>query len=105
MTDLAAPENEHETATDDGVDEITEGPFEEELDVTAEDAGAFLVELGRQLQQEDELHINGNGWRLDFEFDEPVELEIELEGDEPAELEVEVELPGRVDEDEPPAVA
>jgi len=80
---------------------ITDGYFEEELHVDAADAGAFLVELGEQLQAGEELDLSGEGWRLPFAFREPVELEIEFEGDDEGELEIELELTGG-GTDEPP---
>lgn len=73
---------------------ITDGYFEEELYIDAESAGAFLIELGHQLQAGDELTITGEGWEIPFRFSEPIELEIEFEGDGQPELEIELELDG-----------
>lgn len=94
------PETESEPSTE----TITDGYFEEELHVDAEAAGAFLVELGEQLQAGDEIELAGEGWRIPFRFREPIELEIEFQGEEESELEIEVELKGG-SQDEPPEMA
>lgn len=80
---------------------VTEGFFEEEYYVSAADAGEFLIELGEQLIEEDELTVSGDDWELPFAFGEPVNLDIEYEGDSEPELEIEVELPGRVENETP----
>jgi len=82
------------------IETITDGYFEEEMTVDAESVGAFLVELGEQIQAGADIELTGEGWRLPFSYREPVELEIEFEGSEP-ELEIEVELTGG-DTDEVP---
>jgi len=94
------PESEDE----DSVDLITDGYFEEEFHVGAEDAGEFLVELGEQLQEDDEVVVSGDGWEIPFAFGDTVEIEVEFQGDDP-ELEFEVELEGRTAEDEAPDVS
>ncbi len=97
MAEVPAPEDESEPTT------ITDGYFEEEFDVDAEAAGEFLVALGEQLQEGNEVLVTGEGWEIPFAFEEPVELEVEFEGEDESELEIEVELEGRAevtDEDE-----
>lgn len=98
MPEVPEESDEPETKT------ITDGYFEEEYYVNAEDVGDFLVELGEQFREEDEITITADGWELPFSFGEPVKLDIELEGDGEPELEIEVELSGRV-EDETPSIA
>lgn len=73
---------------------ITSGYFEEELYVDAKSLGAFLVELGEQLQQGEEITITGDGWEIPFTYAGPIELEIEFEGDGQPELEIEIEFDG-----------
>ncbi len=75
--------------------------FEREYRLDAAEAGAFLVDLGEQLQEGDELTIVADDWELPFAFGEPAELEIEFEGAGEPELEIELELPGRTDETAP----
>jgi amphi-Trp domain-containing protein len=75
--------------------------FEEQYRLSAAEAGAFLVELGEQLQTDDELTIEADEWELPFAFGEPVTLELDYEGVDEPELEIELELPGRVDEGAP----
>jgi amphi-Trp domain-containing protein len=75
--------------------------FEEEFRLDASEAGEFLIGLGEQLRDSDELTISTDEWELPFAFGEPVELEIEFEGVGEPELEIEIELPGRTDEQAP----
>lgn len=75
--------------------------FEEEFRLDASEAGTFLIELGEQLRDSDELTISTEEWELPFSFGEPVELEIDYEGMGEPELEIELELPGRSDESAP----
>ncbi|MDQ2048903.1 amphi-Trp domain-containing protein [Natronolimnohabitans sp. A-GB9] len=75
--------------------------FEQEYRLDASDAGEFLVALGEQLRDGDELTISDDEWELPFAFGEPVSLEIDFEGTDEPELEIELELPGRTDETGP----
>jgi amphi-Trp domain-containing protein len=75
--------------------------FEEEYRLDASEAGEFLIGLGEQLRDGDELTIVGDEWELPFAFGEPVELEIDYDGMGEPELEIELELPGRTDEEAP----
>jgi len=75
--------------------------FEQEYRLDATEAGEFLIKLGEQLRDGDELTITTDEWKLPFAFGEPVELEIDFEGVGEPELEIELELPGRTDETAP----
>lgn len=75
--------------------------YEEEFRLDAAEAGNFLVELGTQLQEGDEVTITTDEWELPFAFGDPVELEVEYEGVGDPELEIELTLPGRTDEKAP----
>jgi len=75
--------------------------FEQTYRLDASEAGAFLIALGEQLQDGDELTLSDDEWELPFAFGEPVELEIDYEGMDDPELEIELELPGRTDETAP----
>jgi amphi-Trp domain-containing protein len=75
--------------------------FEQEYRLDASEAGEFLIRLGEQLRDGDELTIVTEEWELPFAFGEPVELEIDFEGVGEPELEIELELPGRTDETAP----
>lgn len=86
------------------IETITEGYFEEEYYISAEDVGEFLIELGEQFKEDDAITLTGDDWELPFAFGEPVNLDIEFEGDSEPELEIEVELVGRI-EDEAPDIA
>jgi amphi-Trp domain-containing protein len=75
--------------------------FEQEYRLDASEAGEFLISLGEQLRDGDELTIVTDDWELPFAFGEPVELEVDFEGVGEPELEIELELPGRTDEKAP----
>lgn len=75
--------------------------FEQEYRLSAAETGRFLVAIGEQLQQGNELTITDEEWKLPFTFGEPVELEVDFEGYEEQELEIEVEIPGAADETAP----
>jgi len=75
--------------------------FEQEYRISAAEAGEFLVDLGEQLQEDDELTITDEEWELLFAFGEPVELEVDFDGVGEPELEIELALPGRPDENAP----
>jgi amphi-Trp domain-containing protein len=75
--------------------------FEQEFRLDASEAGRFLINLGEQLRDDDELTIATDEWELPFAFGEPVELELDFDGVGEPELEIELELPGRTDEKAP----
>ncbi|QIB73911.1 amphi-Trp domain-containing protein [Halogeometricum borinquense] len=75
--------------------------FEQEYRLDASEAGKFLINLGEQLRDEDELTISTEKWELPFAFGEPIELEIDFDGVGDPELEIELSLPGRTDEKAP----
>jgi len=101
-------ESEHEERADNDESEPEERTvirsgrnFEEEYRLDASEAGEFLIALGEQLRDDDELTIVADEWELPFAFGEPVELEIDYDGMGEPELEIELELPGRTDEEAP----
>ena len=97
MTDSEPPSDEEPERT-----VIRTGrDFEQSYRLDADEAGAFLIELGEQLRDTDELSIVTEEWELPFAFGEPVELKIDFEGVDEPELEIELELPGRTDEKAP----
>jgi len=71
--------------------------FEQEYRLDASEVGEFLVALGEQLRDGDELTISDEEWELPFQFGEPVELEVDFDGMDEPELEIEIEIPGRTD--------
>ena len=75
--------------------------FEQEYRLDASEAGEFLIAIGEQLRDGDELTIVDDEWELPFAFGEPVELELDFEGMGEPSLELEIELPGRTDERAP----
>jgi amphi-Trp domain-containing protein len=95
-----------DTAEDDekNVRDLTGGMFEEVFTVSAEEAGDFLVGLGEQLQEGEEVTVTGDGWKIPFEFGDEVEIEVEYDGNEP-ELEFEIEIEGKTEDDEVPEIS
>ena len=75
--------------------------FERTFRLDASEAGNFLIDLGEQLREGDELTIVTDEWELPFAFGEPVELELDFDGVGDPELEIELEIPGRTDEKAP----
>lgn len=96
MAEVPAPDDEGSESTT-----ITDGYFEEEYDLDAATAGEFLINLGEQLRDGDEVLVTGDGWEIPFAFADTVELEVEFEGEGEPELEIEVELEGRRDDGAP----
>ncbi|WP_128904263.1 amphi-Trp domain-containing protein [Halorubrum amylolyticum] len=101
MTDESASDEAPSSAADDGRTVIAGRNFEQEYRLDASEAGEFLIALGEQLRDGDELRIEADEWELPFAFGEPVELEIDFEGVGEPELEIELELPGRTDQTAP----
>lgn len=95
---------EEDTNGEDELRDLTGGMFEEEFTVSAEEAGEFLVGLGEQLRDGDELTVEGDGWKIPFEFGEGVEIEVDYDGNRP-ELELEVEMEGSREKDEAPDIS
>ena len=77
--------------------------FERTYRLDSSEAGEFLIALGQQLRDGDELTLADDEWELPFAFGEPMELEVDFDGMDGPELEIELEIPGRTDET-PPAV-
>lgn len=75
--------------------------FEQEYRLDASEAGSFLIDLGEQLQDGEEVTLSTDEWELPFAFGEPVEMEIDFDGVGDPELEIELALPGRTDEEAP----
>ena len=97
------PHDESPEATTDS-DRTTIRPgrnFEETYRLSATEAGEFLISLGEQLRDSDEVTLTTDEWELPFAFGDPVELEVEFDGVDDPELEIEIELPGRTDEKAP----
>ena len=91
MSDTETPEENERTVIRQGRN------FEQEYRLDAADVGDFLVSLGEQLRDGEELTIVDDEWELPFAFGEPIELEVEYEGMDEPELEIEIEIPGRTD--------
>ncbi|QPV64476.1 amphi-Trp domain-containing protein [Halosimplex litoreum] len=103
MTDADGADDADEGAQDEAERTTirTGREFEQEYRLDASEAGTFLIELGEQLRDGDELTIATDEWELPFAFGEPVELELDFDGVGEPELEIELELPGRTDEKAP----
>ncbi|GAA0231791.1 amphi-Trp domain-containing protein [Haladaptatus pallidirubidus] len=75
--------------------------FEQEYRLSASEVGEFLVQLGEQLRDNDELTVLTDEWELPFAFGDPIELEIDFSGVGEPKLEIEVEIPGRPGDEAP----
>lgn len=71
---------------------ITSGFFEREVYLSGEEAAAFLHELAEQLETGSSFTISAAEWELPFEYDDPVEVEIEFGDRRDRELEIELEF-------------
>lgn len=98
---MHCPMGDSDTESNDQTTIRTGRNFEQEFRLDASEAGSFLIELGEQLRDGDDLTIETDEWELPFAFGDPVELEIEFEGVGDPTLEIELELPGRTDEKAP----
>mgnify|MGYP000627335929 CR=1 FL=1 len=95
MTDLPSSETSV-TSTGD----YAEAAYE----LSAADVGEFLTELGELLQAGDDVTLTGDGWDLQFAYNDTVELEIEHTSGADAELEIEVELSAAGADESPPSL-
>ena len=71
---------------------VTEGYFEREVLLSADETAAVLRDLADQLEAGNELTVSSDEWEIPFQFREPVEVEIEFIGDGSRELEIELEF-------------
>lgn len=99
---MSDPTTDDSDPSDDDRTVIRNGrKFKKTYRLDASEVGEFLIGLGEQLRDEDELTIVTDEWELPFAFGEPVELEIDFDGVGEPELEIELELTGRTDETAP----
>lgn len=71
---------------------VTDGFFEREVQLSAPQTATFLRNLADQIERESRLTISTTDWEIPFEFDEPIEVEVEFTGGRRDELEIEVEF-------------
>lgn len=71
---------------------ITSGFFEREVYLSSEETAAFLHELAEQLEAGSSFTISASEWEIPFEYDDPVEVEIEFADQRDRELEIELEF-------------
>ncbi|MFW5902490.1 MAG: amphi-Trp domain-containing protein [archaeon] len=80
---------------------VTEGEMEHEVYLEREDIADFLISLGEQMKEKDEVTIETENWKIPFKYRSPVKLEIDFEGHGDRELEIEVEMKGKNEEKAP----
>ena len=78
--------------TDDGPREITDGYFEREVRLSRSATATFLRDLADQIEAEPRLTVSTDEWEIPFEFDEPIEVEVEFVGEKHGQLELELEF-------------
>lgn len=71
---------------------VTEGFFEQEVYLSREETAEFLHSLASQIESENRLTISSEDWEIPFEFDGPIEVEVEFAEKREKELEVEIEF-------------
>jgi amphi-Trp domain-containing protein len=84
----------------DGPRTVTDGYFEREVRLSRESTAAFLRDLADQIESEPRLTISTDEWKIPFEFDEPIEVEVEFVGETHRQLELELEFEWSPPEDE-----
>ncbi len=80
---------------------IENGNMEHEVYLDKQDIGDFLIQLGKQMQEQDEVTIETENWKIPFKFRTPIKLEIDFEGNGEKELEIEIEMKGKKEEKAP----
>lgn len=76
---------------------VSDGFFEREVYLSADETAAFLRSVADSLEDGDELTISGDDWEIPFAFAEPIEVEVEFSSRRERELELEVEFTERTD--------
>jgi amphi-Trp domain-containing protein len=76
----------------DGPRTVTDGYFEREVRLSRESTAQFLRDLADQIEDEPRLTISTDEWEIPFEFDEPIEVEVEFVGETHRQLELELEF-------------
>lgn len=77
---------------------VTEGYFEREVLLSADQTAAVLRDLADQIEAGNELRVSSDEWEIPFEFRDPIEVEVEFIGDGSRELEIELEFESPEDE-------
>lgn len=77
---------------EDGPRKITDGYFEREVRLSREATATFLRDLADQIEAEPQLTVSTEEWEIPFEFDEPIEVEVEFVGEKHGQLELELEF-------------
>jgi len=90
--DVEFPESEES-----GKRTVSDGFFEREVYLSAEETAAFLRSVADSLDEGDELTISGDDWEIPFAFAEPIEVEVEFSSRRERELELEVEFTERTE--------
>lgn len=71
---------------------MTDGYFEREVRLDRSATATFLRELADQIDAGNELNISSDEWEIPFQYDDPVEIEVEFIGEHERELEIELEF-------------
>jgi len=65
--------------------------FEFETYMPKAELARFLRGLAEQIEKGDELSLSSDDWKMNFKFNEPVELEVEFDAQD-KKLEIEIEF-------------
>lgn len=71
---------------------VTDGFFEREVYLSRDDLATFLRDLAAQVESETTVTIATDEWEIPFEYEGPVEVEVEFSSQRFKELEIELEF-------------
>lgn len=78
--------------TESGRQTVTDGFFEREVYLSRNDLATFLRDLADQVESETTVTIATEEWEIPFEYEGPVEVEVEFSSQRFKELEIELEF-------------
>lgn len=71
---------------------VTDGFFEREVYLSREETAAFLRDLADQIESDTTVTIATEEWEIPFEYEGPIEVEVEFSSQRFKELEIELEF-------------
>lgn len=71
---------------------VTDGFFEREVYLSREETAEFLRNLADQIESETQITVSSEEWEIPFEYDSPIEVEVEFAERRQKELEIELEF-------------
>jgi amphi-Trp domain-containing protein len=78
---------------------VTDGFFEREVYLSREETADFLRNLANQIESERQITVSSEKWEIPFEYESPIEVEVEFAEGHQTELEIEFEFTEPSDSD------